>query len=295
VALEPRRFPSDQRVRDLERLYLAAQRTITAQVRAALTAGNLDRAAERRMQLAAVLAVLDQLGAATDPLARDLIRAAYTDGSAHAAKGVAAQIGASVSDVAVSASFTGVSREAVETLQDAILGRLDTARRTVGRQVDDVYAKAGRRASMRALLGAEGSPRAATADLARDLRRRGVTGFVDRAGKRWRLDSYAEMAVRTVTREAVVQGSMDRMASHGVDLARVSAHGSSCSVCLPWEGRLISLSGSVSEYQGEAVADASMVPPYHPRCKHSLSPVVVEVEALREELGVSVTRGVVRA
>ena len=277
MATEPR-LPSDRLARELERIYAGAQRTLVAQVRAALASGRLGLATERRMMLAAVLATLDQLGAATDPLARRLAAQAYTDGSQHAAKGIAGQIGAHVGDVAIPASFTGVQADAVRTLEDAILGKLDTARRTVGRQVEDVYAKAGRRAVMRGLLGAEGSPRAAAADLTADLRRRGVTGFVDRAGKRWALDSYAEMAIRTTTREAVVQGSMDRMASHGIDLARISSHASSCSICLPWEGRLISLSGQTVEYEGEAVADASNVPPFHPRCRHSLAPVVVDVE-----------------
>ena len=273
-----RRLPSDQVAARLERMYLDAQRAIMAQVQAALSAGNLMRAQERRLQLAAVLATLDQLGAATDPLARRLAEQAYHDGSAQTAKGIGQQIGASVTDVAVPASFTGVQTDAVRTLQDAILGKLDTARRTVGRQVEDVYAKAGRRAVMRSLLGAEGSPQAASAQLAADLRRRGVTGFVDRAGRQWRLDTYAEMAIRTTTREAVVQGSMDRMASHGIDLARVSTHGGSCAICSPYEGRLVSLSGQTVEYQGEAVMDASIVPPYHPRCRHSLAPVVVDVE-----------------
>ena len=277
MATEPR-LPSDHAAARLERIYAQAQRAIMAQAQAALAAGQLMRAQERRLQLAAVLATLDQLGAATDLLARQLAAQAYTDGAASVAHGIAGQIGAHVGDVAIPASFTGVQADAVRTLEDAILGKLDTARRTVGRQVEDVYAKAGRRAVMRGLLGAEGSPRAATADLTADLRRRGVTGFVDRAGKRWALDSYAEMAIRTTTREAVVQGSMDRMASHGIDLARISSHASSCSICLPWEGRLISLSGQTVEYEGEAVADASNVPPFHPRCRHSLAPVVVDVE-----------------
>ena len=277
MATEPR-LPSDQAAARLERLYLQAQRAIMAQVQAALSAGQLMRAQERRLQLAAVLATLDQLGAATDPLARQLAAQAYADGSASVAHGIAGQIGAHVGDVAIPASFTGVETHAVKLLEDAILGRLDTARRTVGRQVEDVYARAGKRATMRALLGADSSPQIATAELRRDLQRRGITGFVDRAGRKWSLDSYAEMAIRTTTREAVVQGSMDRMASHGIDLARISEHASSCTICLPYEGRLISLSGSTTEYQGEAVADASMVPPFHPRCRHSLSPVVVDVE-----------------
>ena len=279
-------LPSDARARELARIYASAQRAIMAQVQAALRSGNLERATERRLQLAAVLALLDQLGAATDPLARDLARQAFTDGSALAAKDLAKTAGVRIGSVQVPSSFTGVSRDAVLTLEDSILGRLRTARQTVGRRVDDVYARAGRRQALRSLLGAEGSPRAATRALSRDLQRRGVTGFVDKAGKQWALDTYSEMVVRTVTREAVVQGQLTRMASHGVNLARVSTHSSSCSICVPWQGRLVSLDGGTSEFQGEAVADIGSVPvpPYHPNCRHTLQPVVVEIEELRQQM-----------
>lgn len=279
-------LPSDARARELARIYASAQRAIMAQVQAALRTGNLFQATERRMQLAAVLALLDQLGAATDPLARDLARQAFTDGSALAARDVAKVAGVRIGSVQVPASFTGVSRDAVLTLEDSILGRLRTARQTVGRRVDDVYARAGRRQALRSLLGAEGSPRAATRALSRDLQRRGATAFVDKAGKQWALDTYSEMVVRTVTREAVVQGQLTRMASHGVNLARVSTHSSSCKICLPYEGRLVSLDGATSEFQGEAVADIGSVPtpPFHPNCRHTLEPVVQEIELLRQQM-----------
>lgn len=291
MATEPR-IPAEQRSRELTRLYKQAQRTIISQVQAAIRAGQLERATERRMQLAAVLATLDQLGAETDPLARELARQAYTDGSELVARDLRR---ATAGPVIVPASFTGVSTNAVAALEDSILGRLRTARQIVGRTVDDAYAAAGRRATMRALLGASGSPRTARADLIRDLMRdrdvrrlladsRGLTGFVDRAGKRWALDTYAEMAVRTVTRQAVVEGQVARMASHGVSLARISTHASACSICQPWEGRLVSLDGSTTDFQGEAVASGVDLPPFHPNCKHTIQPVVESVEALRQSM-----------
>ena len=95
---------------------------------------------------------------------------------------------------------------------------------------------------------------------------------------------YAEMVVRTTTRQAVVQGQVDRMASHGVNLARVSTHSSSCPICIPLEGKLISLDGTVSEYQGEPVADSSSLPPLHPNCRHTIYPVVAAVDATRERM-----------
>lgn len=291
MATEPR-LPSDQRSAELAHLYARAQRTIISQVQAAIRAGQLERAAERRLQLAAVLATLDQLGAETDPLAREVARQAYQDGSDTVVRELQR---VTAGPVQVPASFTGVSVEAVAAIEDSVIGRLRTARQIVGRTVDDVYAAAGRRATVRALLGASGSVRSARADMMRDLMRdrdvqrllkdsRGLTGFVDRAGKRWALDTYAEMAVRTTTRQAVVQGSMVRMASHGIDLARVSSHASACTICAPYEGRLVSLSGQTVDYQGEAVMDASIVPPYHPNCRHSLAPFVTEVEEFRRRM-----------
>jgi hypothetical protein len=44
-----------------------------------------------------------------------------------------------------------------------------TRARTVGRTIDDVYARAGRRAALRAVLGADNSPQAAKRQLVRDL------------------------------------------------------------------------------------------------------------------------------
>ena len=84
-----------------------------------------------------------------------------------------------------------------------------------------------------------------------------------------------------------MQGALARMASHGINLARWSRHANPCKVCAPWMGRLISLDGSISEYQGEAVTDLASLPnggpPAHPRCKCSLAPVAVAVDVTRAE------------
>jgi minor capsid protein 2 len=278
------RLPYERRIDELLAAYRQAQRAVAADIRAAILTGDLRAAVRRRAQLAAVMAALDQLGAETDPIARRLVQDAWTESAARTADLIA---GLDIVAPEIPGAFTGVSVPALQALEDSILGRLDTARRTVGRQADDVYAKAGRRAAIRSILGADDSPAKAARALARDLRRQRAVGFVDRAGKRWALDTYSEMAVRTVTREAVVQGAIARMASHGINLARVSVHAEACPVCRPWEGRLVSLDGSGRGYQGEAVTDLSSLPnggpPFHPRCRHSLAPVAVRVEEFRQQ------------
>lgn len=275
-----RRFPAERRAEDLVRLYRQAQRTIVAQIRAAIAEGDLEQARRRRYQLASVIDTLDRLGYETDALARQIVREAFHQSADHTARQIE---GASIIGVRGS-DFAGVAHEAVEALQESITGRLTNARQTIGRQVADVFARQQRRSAMLHLLGAEGSPRAASKQLRDALIRQGKTAFIDRAGKRWALDTYAQMATRTVTREAVTQGAITRMASHGVNLARISSHASACQICVPWEGRLISLDGTTTDYQGEAVSDGTFMPPLHPNCRHSLMPVAVRVEAIEREL-----------
>jgi hypothetical protein len=99
----------------------------------------------------------------------------------------------------------------------------------------------------------------------------------------WKLKDYAEMATRTTTREAVVHGQVNRLLAHGVSLVRISEHADSCPQCQPFQGRLIDLSGTITEFQGEAVADGPL-PPIHPRCRHTIIGVSVMVEQVRQQL-----------
>lgn len=283
-------LPYERRVRDLEDIYADAQRELVERIEAAIRDDDDWTVARVRAQLASVVEVLDELEARVTRKARALIRQAHDDGANRAHEQIKAL---SIEAPEIPGTFAGVQRDAVAQLQASLLDRLDSSRQTLGRQVEDIFAREQRRAALRATLGVSGSPRTAALDLrvrllqdraiATSVRESGV-GFIDRAGRRWQLDSYAKMAVRTVTREAAVQGSIARMASHGINLARVSAHASACKVCLPWEGRLISLDGTMQEFGGETVYDTATLPPLHPNCRHSLMPVAVEIDALKAEM-----------
>jgi hypothetical protein len=276
-------FPYEGRLDDFTRTVAGAQREIALQVRNAILSGHLARASQRRAQLAAVIATLDQLGAYVDPAARKLVADAYSQGAGRALDQIH---GLTITAPEIPGAFAGVSTEAVAALQRSIVGSLQASRATIGRQVDDLYAREGRRAALRAVLGADGSPQGARRQLAARIREQGLAGFVDKAGRAWKLDTYSAMVVRTVTREAVAQGAMDRMASNGITLARWSTHGDACPICTPWLGRLVSLDGETRDFEGEAVADLGSTPgvPAHPNCKCTLSPVATRVERLRREL-----------
>lgn len=281
MAARPDPLPFERRLDALDRVYRAAQAEIIDLINDAIVLGERARASRLRQQLAAVVEVLDHLGATVEPIARKIVLDAYMQSATRARR--------QIIDLAINlpdkpAAFQAVSREAVEQLQASLLSDLDGAHQTVGRRANDVFAAEQRKAAVRQLLGAQGSPSSAAQGLAQQLQRQGVTAFVDRAGRAWDLERYSRMATRTVTRQAVTQGAIARMAANGVNLARVSTHGSTCEVCGPMEGRLISLDGTVSEHDGAAVYGLDRVPPFHPNCAHILSPYVAGIEALKAEM-----------
>lgn len=97
---------------------------------------------------------------------------------------------------------------------------------------------------------------------------KGITGFMDKAGRRWEMASYVEMAVRTVTARSALQGHIDRSSELGHDLMVVSSFGKTCPVCAPWEGVPLSISGKTPGYKTLAMAKEAGL--FHPNCKHTL-------------------------
>jgi len=94
---------------------------------------------------------------------------------------------------------------------------------------------------------------------------------VDALGREWPLDRYAEMVARTTTREAMIQGTINRLREHGVTLAQVSAH-SAEDFCRYYENAIVSLDGPHPVYPPISTINGG--PPFHPRCVHVLTPFV---------------------
>ena len=71
----------------------------------------------------------------------------------------------------------------------------------------------------------------------------GVAGFVDRGGREWSPDAYAEMAVRTGGMNAMREGYAMTLRAVGEDLVRVTGHGYTCPKCAKYQGKILSLTG----------------------------------------------------
>ncbi len=80
-----------------------------------------------------------------------------------------------------------------------------------------------------------------------DLLGAGVTGFRDKSGRAWKLDTYVEMATRTGLGNAYLEGRVDALVNEGRELAYVIPGPTACPSCDPWAGKILSLTTTIPE------------------------------------------------
>ena len=113
------------------------------------------------------------------------------------------------------------------------------------------------------------------------MARDGMGFFVDDAGRKWGLDTYAHTVVRTATTRALLAGHTDTMLDRGIDLVVVSSHPRPAPVCAPYERKVLSLTGKFprgTHRIGDSIvrveatlSDARAHGLGHPNCRHRWS------------------------
>lgn len=163
----------------------------------------------------------------------------------------------------------------------------------ITRAVTDAYRRIVSRASGNVLLGGM-TRRQASQRALNQFAQQGITGFVDAAGRNWNMASYAEMAVRSVTARAAVEGHIDALGELGIGLVIASDAPLECPLCAPWEGEVLTLSGesgphtiraehaiqpsglfaptrTVAVHVAGSLVEARGAGFLHPNCRHSIS------------------------
>ena len=156
---------------------------------------------------------------------------------------------------------------AVRALVDETVTQLAGTHTQILRSTVDTYRQVVAQASALPVTGA-GTRRQAAQQALDRFANQGITGFVDGQGRRWGLDTYAEMATRTATGRAQVAGTLDRFQADGRDLVIVSDAPQECKACRPWEGRVLSISGHDPKYPSLATAQRAGL--LHANCRHRL-------------------------
>lgn len=177
---------------------------------------------------------------------------------------------------AVSPSFALLNDAAIRLTADNIVASMDravtqfdrSARAIIGRAENDVF--------RRSTLGAVGDKltegltvRQARAKLVDELSRKGIVAFTDSRGRDWNLKSYADMAIRTNTREATSEATLRRVEGEGHDYLVATAHSPTCPICAVRQGRVYCISGRDKRFPALATVGNT---PWHPNCGHSLVP-----------------------
>ncbi|WP_433444563.1 phage minor capsid protein [Nonomuraea sp. CA-141351] len=174
--------------------------------------------------------------------------------------------------------------QGVNELARQAVDKLDAVHLSILRLVEDIYRQVIAETAGRVLTGAQTRRQAAQEALDR-LTAQGITGFTDVSGRSWDLESYVAMAMRTATARAAVDGHLAILRDAGIDLVIVSTTPYSCTLCDPWEGKVLTQSGTAGERPetnaltnepitvrvAATVEQARLAGLLHPGCRHSLS------------------------
>lgn len=114
------------------------------------------------------------------------------------------------------------------------------------RSAGDIYVKTVQEASARVALGESG--RKAIAQVTRQWAADGLPGLVDKEGRIWTPEAYAEVVVRSSTVQATTDAQISRMDEYDLDLIEVSSHVGARPLCEPWQGKVLSLHGKTKGY-----------------------------------------------
>ena len=85
--------------------------------------------------------------------------------------------------------------------------------------------------------------------------------------------SYAKMVSRTRLRKVQSEAMRNMCDQYQNDLVEVSAHGTTCWICKPYEGEIYSLNGNTPGYP---ILQPGDEPGWHPNCEHSIQPTSLE-------------------
>lgn len=227
--------------------------------------------ANRSAILSQIEVILTDLGVDVQQFLEDELPGVYAQGADQAIRQLR-NIGAPIN---VSEGFSRVH-------QDAIAALVGDASRAFGESISGVNRSAnmllGRVARnlitqqiATSTISGEGL-RNARRQIKGILQEQGLEALTDKGGRKWSLDRYSEMLFRTKIVEARNRGLVNRMVENDYDLVQVSRHQGTCDQCLPWEGKILSITGKTKGYPTLEQAEREGL--FHPNCRHAINALI---------------------
>jgi len=261
---------------NLQKLVASLKKThtqIVAEIKGATDFG----VANRKQILAQIEKILEESGQDVQKWLEKEMPEYYKTGADHAVKQLD-NIGA---EVAVTKGFNKVHKETITALIDDSSRAFGESLSGVGRSANMILGKATREILTQEMakgLTAGEALRTVKNQIVGMIEETGIGALVDKSGKTWQLDTYAEMLFRTKAVEARNRGLVNRVAENDYDLVQVSQHGGACDACEAWEGKILSVTGKTKGY--ETVADAEADGLFHPNCRHAINVIIPKLASM---------------
>jgi hypothetical protein len=170
------------------------------------------------------------------------------------------------------AEFFRMNDRKLEALIKATTNDMQQAETAVLRMANDQYRKAIFNAQVYANSGA-GTYEKAVDMATRDMLSRGLNCVEYANGARHTLADYADMAIRTASKRAYLQGEGEKRQEWGITTVIVNKRGNPCPKCLPFVGKILIddvwSGGKKSDGPYPLMSKAIKAGLYHPRCKDS--------------------------
>ena len=176
----------------------------------------------------------------------------------------------------MAAEFFRLNDRKLEALIKATTHDMETAETAVLRKAEDDYRQAVYHAQVYANTGA-GTYEQAVDMATRDMLSRGLNCIQYANGARHTLADYADMAIRTASKRAYLQGEGEKRQEWGISTVIVNKRGNPCPKCLPFCGKVLiddvwsgGPSDGVDPETGKKyplMSKAMEFGLYHPRCK----------------------------
>lgn len=259
----------------LIRLFTEAAGLVEKELLRSLARGSDFTARQKRERLTIINTILarlrlDAVGTEKAPgVAWTAIRSAYAEGSERALSDLR-----KVGERPVRQNLGGIHLDAIRRLYASLTDDLDQAILYAGKDADRTLRKAALHEVLVGQLAGRDRRGDATA-LEENLRSRGIQGFQDSRGRKWKLDRYARMSVATTAHAASTEATLLRLAENGIDLCRWIARPetgkqSPCDECQSYDGRIFSIGGITPGYP-----TLDEAPPVHPFCQCVIAPYIV--------------------
>lgn len=182
------------------------------------------------------------------------------------------------SSAGTTAEFFKLNERKLETLIQATTSDMERAETAVLRRANDQYRKVIYNAQVYANTGT-GTYEKAVDMATRDMLQAGLTCVEYKNGARHTLADYADMALRTASKRAYLQGEGEKRQEWGISTVIVNKRGNPCPKCLPhcgkvyiddvWSGGPKTGISPVTGIKYPLLSSAIAAGLYHPRCKDS--------------------------